>query len=82
MQSRQRERQRFNQAVWSRIEVDVDRVCGAAPTDPMAVLLTEDLLKVVGAETTDSEHLVVTRGSRFDVFGSTHRIQCPSGAVR
>ena len=63
-----RERQRINQAVWQRIEVDVEGVAGAVPTDPMAALITEDLVRVVGAENENREHLEGARGSRLDVL--------------
>ena len=63
-----RERQRINQAVWQRIEVDVDGVSGTIPTDPMAALITEDLVRVVGAESENREHLEGARGSRLDLL--------------
>jgi site-specific DNA recombinase len=59
-------RKRINQAAWAGFDVDDDGVAGARLTDPMAALVAEDVLRALGAENADSEHLVDDQGSRLN----------------
>ncbi len=58
-------RKRINQAVWEGFDVDDQGVVGARLTDPMAALVAEDLLRALGAEKANQEHLDGVPGSRL-----------------
>jgi hypothetical protein len=58
-------RMRINQAVWEGLDVDVDGVVGARLTDPMAALVADDLVRALGAESENHDHLESDRGSRL-----------------
>ena len=73
------ERQRINQAVRQRIEVDADNVSSMVLTDPMAALVAEDLVREIEvAESKNPDHLVGERGSRLDVLVEARGLEPPN----
>lgn len=54
--------------------MDVDGVSGMIPTDPMAALIAEDLVKAVQAESANPEHRDDVRGSRLDLLVEVMRL--------
>ena len=75
-------RKRINQAVWEGFDVDDQGVVGARLTDPMAALVAEDLLRALGAEKGNQEHLDGVPGSRLTSLVEYGGVEPPASAMR